>query len=66
MKSLENQIRNLMIAMAMEQDRIYIAMTEASGDVKQLHKLADRRARLEQLAHRCISNIDKEIEFFQK
>ena len=66
MKSLESQIRNLIISLAMEQDQVSFALDAAAGNIVELNRLADRRGRLKRLAERCILNIDREIEFFQK
>jgi hypothetical protein len=66
MKSLESQIRNLMIAIAMEQDNVSFGLDEAGGNSVIIYQLAGRRERLRKLAHNCIFNIDREIEFFGK
>ena len=66
MKSLESKIRDLMIAIAMEQDQVSFALDDTSGKPKEINRLVGRRDRLKRLAHDCILNIDREIEFFQE
>lgn len=66
MKSLESKIRDLMIAIAMEQDKLTLAMDNLHSDSHSYWRYIKRRNRLKQLAEKCIINIDREIEFFQK
>ena len=65
MHSLETKIRDLMIAIAMEQDQIHL-QRDTTDQHAELYKLGERRERLSHLASLCILNIDKEIEFFSK
>jgi hypothetical protein len=64
MKSLETEIRNLIIAIALEQDHIHL-QRDMTENHEELLKLGERRERLSRLSSQCILNIDREIDFFK-
>ena len=68
MKSLETTIRNFMIQIGMECNKMLQIKDELTvrGDVELIDKLNIRLLRLSELSSECLLNIDKEIGFFSQ